>query len=532
MGQTDLERGRTAYGSRAWDVCCEALTAADEAGELPLEDLELLSIARYLCGDEQGSLSTVARAHRLCVERERWREATETAFWHSWILDALGDHARANGWVTRARSIIAEHGVDGVAAALPLVAEAREHIMSGRLEEALATARAAADAGRRLGSADLLALGLLTVGQALVKLGRSSEALPCLDEVMVAVSSDELTPTVAGLSFCAVIATCMHLSDLRRAREWTMALSDWCETQSGLVPYKGQCLVHRTQIMTMQGSWTDALAEAQIACERLVPPAVGDAWYQVGEVHRLRGDFAYAEDAYRRANGAGRQPEPGLAQLRMAQGRLDAAVTTLRRLYDEHGRMDRTDILVAYADAMTRAGDIGAARAAALELQEVAQAVGAPLQAARADEALAAVRITDGATHEALALLRGALRVRQELGMPYDAAVVRVRIGDALVAAGDPEAAQLEYDAALATFAHLGARPDVERLTRTPPAGLTDREVEVVRLVAAGASTRDIAERLVLSEKTVARHLSNIYAKLDVSSRAGATAYAYDHHLL
>jgi ATP/maltotriose-dependent transcriptional regulator MalT len=323
----------------------------------------------------------------------------------------------------------------------------------------------------------------------------------------------------------------MALSDVARAREWTAALSGWCERQSGLVPYRGVCLVHRTQIMTMQGSWADALVEARRACELLEEPVVGDAHYALGDLHRLRGEYDEAEDAYRRANSAGRQPEPGLALLRMAQGRIDAATTTLRRLHDEPDRLDRADILAACAEVMLRAGDVDAARAAADEL--TARAGDDPLRANRARELRAAVIAAGGDGLAALPLLRTAWRGWQELSMPYDAARVRVRIGDCLAAVGDDDSARMEYDAARLVFERLGARPDLEALPgHVLPGGLTPRECEVVTLVAGGLSNRDVADRLFLSEKTVARHLSNIYVKLGISSRSAATAYAYDHGLV
>jgi tetratricopeptide (TPR) repeat protein len=183
------------------------------------------------------------------------------------------------------------------------------------------------------------------------------------------------------------------------------------------VPYRGLCLVHRAQIMTMQGSWADAIEEAQVACDRLDGTPLGDAWYVLGELRRLRGEFEAAESAYRRANSEGRQPEPGLAQLRMAQGRVEAAVTTLRRLYDEQGRMDRADILVAYVDAMIRAADFAAAAEAARELTESAASTGSPLRRARGAVATASVLVAEGSVQRAIPQLRGAWRELQELGV-------------------------------------------------------------------------------------------------------------------
>ena len=531
----DLARGRAAYDARAWDVCCAALTAADRDGGLAPDDLKLLAIALYLTGRGDESLTTIARVHKASLAAGSWSEAAQAAFWHGWMLYGAGDRARATGWLARARSVIDEHGLDGVESALVRAVEARQRVEAGDVDGGLELAREAVRAGREHGDRDSQVLGMLTVAAALMMTERATEAMPCLDEVMVAVSGDELTPPVAGLAYCAVIAICMGVDDLRRAREWTTALRSWCDTQSGLVPYRGQCLVHRAQIMTLQGAWPEAVAEARAACNELHGPAVGDAWYQLGELHRLRGEHAEAEDAYRQANACGRQPEPGLALLRFAQGRLDAAATTSRRLVQEPQRWDHHDILFAHTDLMIAAGDLVAAEAAADELVASVEHTEAPLRRARAAEARAAVLLARGQPLEALPLLRDAARSWQDLGMPYDGARARVRIGDCLRAAGDDEAAALEYDAARVVFEDLGARPDLERLGAAPHAsagGLTEREAEVVRLVATGLTNRAIADALFLSEKTVARHLANVYAKLGISSRSAATAWAYEQGLV
>jgi DNA-binding CsgD family transcriptional regulator len=324
----------------------------------------------------------------------------------------------------------------------------------------------------------------------------------------------------------------MSVLDVPRAQEWTGVLSEWCDSQSGLVPYRGQCLVHRSQLKTMCGDWDGALDEARAACARLGGTAIADAWYQLGEVHRLLGSYAEAEDAYRHANSLGRQPEPGLALMRLAQGRSEEAVTAFRRLYAEPGRLDRVDILAGYVEAMLAVGDIAAADAAAEELRAGSDRL--PLvHQARAAEAEGSLLVARDDPAAALSCLRSAWEAWHALGMPYDAARVRVRMGDACRILGDAGSAALEYDAAREVFARLGARSDLARLDGAVSSGpLTTRELEVLRLVAAGHTNRQIAAELVLSEKTVARHLSNVYAKLDIRSRAAATAYAYDHGLV
>ncbi|MBO0844815.1 MAG: hypothetical protein J2P22_05300, partial [Nocardioides sp.] len=347
MGGMDLERGRTAYDERRWDACVTALRTADAAEPLGGDDLMLLSLALYLVGDDRASGETLERCHRLALDEHRWSEAAETAFWYAFMLFGTDERARAGGWLARAKGLVAEHALTGPEATLPDALEARVLLDSGRAEEALVLATGAARAGRMLGDANLEVLGRLTVGHAHLQQGRRDEALACLDEVMLTVSAGRLYPTVAGLAYCAVIGTCMNLLDVPRAQEWTTVLSDWCDAQTGLVPYRGSCLIHRSQIKAMRGDWSGALAEARHACE--VPSrAAADAWYQLGEVRRLQGGFAEAEEAYRRANSLGRQPEPGLALLRLAQGRVEEAVTGFRRLYAEPDRFDRADILAGY----------------------------------------------------------------------------------------------------------------------------------------------------------------------------------------
>ncbi|GAB7003895.1 LuxR C-terminal-related transcriptional regulator [Nocardioides sp. AN3] len=537
-----LERGRRAYDARDWPACVAALSLAET--ESPLreslegDDLRRLGIAQFLAGDRDGSLQTLARGHRAAIEREDWTAAAETAFWHAWMLYLGAEHARAAGWLARARTIIEEHDVEESVAMLPATLEARHLVETGHLEEALELAGTAVAAGRRLGAPDLHVMGLLAASMALIRLGRGAEALPRLDEVMATVEADELTPTVAGLAYCAVLAACLSLHDVRRAAEWTTALATWCEHQSGLVPYRGQCLVHRTQVLTLEGAWPDADAQGRLACAHLVGPPQGDAWYHVGELHRLRGDYASAEGAYRKANTAGRQPEPGLALMRLAQGRLDAAAAATRRLVAEEGRLDRPDVLTAHVEVMVAAGDLEAGRRAADELAELATALDSPVLAGHAAASKGIVTLAAGAPAEALTCLRTALASFASLAMPYHVARVRARLGEALDQLGDAEAAALEREAARDAFEALGAAADAAALgpaasdSAALPDGLTAREVEVIRLVATGLSNRAVAESLVLSEKTVARHLANVYTKLGLSSRTAATAYAYDHGLL
>jgi len=340
-----------------------------------------------------------------------------------------------------------------------------------------------------------------------------------------------------------VLEGCQELFDLRRARQWTAVLTSWCATQPDLVPYRGQCLLHRAELLALHGAWPDAMEETRAAYARFLRPtghpAAGAAAYQLAELHRLRGETTEAEEAYRLASRWGREPQPGLALLRLAQGQPATAQAAIHRALDEAGDLPgRARLLPAAAEIALAAGDPAAARAAADELAEAARRLDAPVLLATAASAGGAVLLAEGDPRAALVDLRSAWAAWRELEAPYEAARTRVGIGLACRALGDQDSAAMELDAARFAFQELGAAPDLaslETLTGRGPAGqaggLTPREVQVLRLVATGKTNRAIAAELVLSERTVDRHVSNIFTKLGVSSRAAATAWAYEHRL-
>jgi DNA-binding CsgD family transcriptional regulator len=401
---------------------------------------------------------------------------------------------------------------------------------------------AAALAGQRHGDADLAAVGRLGCGQAAIMLGRVAEGIAMLDEAMVGVTADEVSPVATGLVYCAVIAACHELFDLRRAQEWTSALASWCDAQPELVPYRGQCLVHRAQLTRLHGSWLAALAEAKQAAQHLADtehPALGDALYEEAELHRLRGDTRAAEHGYRRASEFGCVVEPGFALLRLAQGQTRAAVAAIERaLAEPQFPAARARLLAAQVEVFLADGDPGRARQAAETLAALAAEFGSPpMLAGMAHHATGAVLLAEHDPPAALRSLREAWIAWQEVDAPYEAARTRALIGVACRELGDDETARMEFEASRRAFVRLGAAPDVCRVDelvarRSAPGGLTAREIEVLALVAKGSTNRAIAAELVISEKTVARHLSNIFTKLGVSSRAAATAYVYEHDLV
>lgn len=554
MADDARERGRVAHRRREWASAYEQLTAADRESPLDPDDLELWVTAAYLTGHDDVGDDLSARACRECAGGDPARAARH-AFRLAILLLLRGEAARSGGWLTRGRRLLDEWGGECAERGYLLVPAALQHLEDGDAAAAEAASAEAAAIGDRFGDPDLVALGRLGVGQARVAAGRTAPALALLDEVMVAVTSDEVSPIFAGIVYCAVIETCQEAFDLGRAQEWTTALTRWCEAQPDLVPYRGQCLVHRSEIMLVHGAWPDALDEARRACASLAGhPAAGAAFYQLAEVHRLRGEFDRAEEAYRQASRWIPEPQPGLALLRMAQGQVDAAAAMLRRALDGTARFEalrqdarlkpapaavRSRLLAAHVEVMIATGDLVAARDGVDELWAIADHVGAPLLRAMAVHTTGAVRVAEH-DPDAPDVLRRAWRAWQDLDAPYEAARVRVLMGLACRQLRDPDSADMELDAARLVFEQLGAGPDVDRVRAVARAGsraagsgpLTAREAQVLRLVATGMTNRAVATELFLSEKTVARHVSNIFSKLGVSSRAAATAYAYEHGLV
>ena len=359
---------------------------------------------------------------------------------------------------------------------------------------------------------------------------------------MVDATAGEVSPVIVGIAYCSVIAACHQVFDVRRAQEWTAALDSWCESQPQLVHFRGLCLLNRAELRQFHGAWERAAAETREASERLAETdeSLGEAMYQTAELHRLRGEFADAEAAYRRASRLGRRPEPGIALMRLAQGRHEVAAATLTRATDEAtGIFARARLLEPLIEVLLATGSTSAARLAADEMLQIAGDIGAPLVTAMAERANGAVLLAEGDPRAALAALRPSWTAWQALDAPYEAARTRVLVGLACRALDDADAAALELDAAADAFRELGARPDLARVEALrekpaprPAGGLTVREVEVLRLVASGKTNREVAADLVISERTVARHVSNIFDKLGVSSRAAATAYAYEHGLI
>ncbi|GAA4471619.1 LuxR C-terminal-related transcriptional regulator [Phytohabitans houttuyneae] len=531
-----LTRARECHSRRAWADTCVHYAAADAAAPLGIDDLARFGEASQLLGRGEEAVRLLEREYRARVESGDIAGALRCAYWLHETLAMRGEFSYAGGWLARAARL-ADGEPDCAQRGYLLLPEAEGRLRGGDPDGAYATATRARELAERCGDPDLVTAATHLQGMARVRQERVDEGLALLDEAMVALAAGEASPRIAGHVYCGFIAVCHDLHEVPRAREWTLALNEWVDGQPRFDGgYSGICLIHRSELLQLTGDWPDAARQARTACERLTQGfgemLAGGAFYQLGEIHRLRGEAGPAEEAFRQASRYGADTQPGFALLRLAQGRVDAAAAAIRRaLAETPDRLMRARLLAAAVEITLAAGDVAAARECAAELAEIAEAFGRRALHARTGCALAAVALAEGDPEAALAAARPAWRIWRDLDAPYEAARARVLVAHACRALGDEDAAAMELDAACEVFTRLGAAPDRARITARARGGLSPREVEVLGLVAAGLSNHAIARELVLSEKTVARHLSNIFTKLGVGSRTAAAAYAFAHGL-
>jgi ATP/maltotriose-dependent transcriptional regulator MalT len=538
QGVDHAEEGRDAARRLMWGEAFEAFVKADDVSEMGTEDLESWSTAAYLLGRVDIAVSARSRAHRAHLERGDLESAVRGAVWIALMLTNKGDMAQASGWMSQATRLAEALAPESVGHGYVFVLEAYrltaiEHLHDEGIEAAAASVRV----GRTSGEPDLVALGLNVGGRATIRARRIEQGLQLLDEAMVTVLSAPLSPPVAGTVYCSLIEACEEIGDLRRAREWTDALSNWCELQQGMVTFTGQCLTHRAHVLRRHGDLAGASAAAEEARSRFQGAVderlTGVALYELGEVSRLRGDLRAAEESFFQAGEWGRDPQPGLTLLRLAQGRIEEAAASARRLEAEWTTpRSRIRLLPAYVEVMIAVGDAEAARTAAAELQDLARDMGTELLVAEAHSATGAVELATGPAETALLSLRAALGKWIDLEAPYEAARTRILISDACRRLGDEDTAKLELAAAKDGLRRLGLSIEFGEAAADQHHGLSPRELQVLGLVATGSTNQEIADELSLSVKTIDRHVSNILTKLGVPSRTAATAFAYQQGLV
>jgi DNA-binding CsgD family transcriptional regulator len=539
----DLERGREEYQRHDWAAAYASLLAADRAAALGVEDLDRLAWAAELSGDVEAFLKATERIYEVHLAEGASRAAAKAAFWVGFRAMSLGEAGRANAWLGRAQRLVEGESSECAEQGFLLLPVAFRHHLAGQLEPALAVAGEAAAIGDRVGDEDLSAFGRTIQGRALVRLGQIDRGMALLDESMLAATANRLSPVFTGLIYCTVIASCQRVYAIERAREWTAALSVWCESEPRAVAFQGPCLIHRAELLQIGGAWPEAIEEARHAHSRVRPgdrSARSDARYQEGEIHRLRGAYEEAERCFKEASAHGHEPQPGLALLRLGDGQREAAQSAIRRVVAEtHDPLSEAKLLPAAIEIHLAVGDVASAREACARLDEIAARFATEVLGALAAHGRGRIHLAEGDAQAALGPLRRAFWVWQKVGAPYLAARVRVDLARACQALGDGEGARMELEVARAVFEELGAGPDVAALgtlpgapAAKPPHGLTQRELQVLRLVAAGQTNKLIARQLFLSEKTIDRHVSNIFVKVNVGSRAAATAWAYEHHLV
>lgn len=528
-----------------WEQAYALLSERAATGPADPDELDQLGTAAYMTGRDEEAFACWEQGHRTALEGGDVARGARLGVQVAQALSFKGDLARSGGWVERVRRLLDACGTEAVE--------------RGYLEHAAGTCRILQDgdaAGARdcfsramrladrYGDPALRTLAQIGLGRCLIYLGEVARGVALLDEAMVSMAASEVPPVVVGDAYCTVIDACHELFDTRRCESWTNAFSQWCDSQHGLVLYRGHCLLHRAEVLQLHGRWDEAVTAAEDACRRLAEPlnplTLGGAHYVRAELHRLRAELPEAERCYGLAHGAGGEPQPGLSLLRLAQGRTDLAEAGIRRaLAQAEGPVQRARVLGAYAEIVLAAGDVRAAQDAAHELAEVGERLRSAWLLGQAAQLTGAVLLARGDPAASLVPLGRALRGWTELDAPYDACRTRLLIATACAALGDGDGAELERAAARAGFAQLGAAGDLARLAPAPrppqqrvPGGLTARETEVLVLVARGRSNREIARELFISEKTVTSHLTHVFTKLGLASRTAAAAFAYEHHLV
>ena len=536
-----IDRARDAAARGAWSEAFSAFEALDAAG-LSSEDLETYADATWWLGRIRDSMAIRQKAYAGYLASGAITRAAHTAWFLYYDYMIRGEPSVASGWLKRAQRHL-ESETECLEHGFLALAEAGIALDRGDFEEALEHADRVVMVGERFAARDVVAMGIDAKGRILIAGGEIRRGTELLDEAMAAVLVGEVSPFFTGWIYCNVLAACMKMADFRRAVEWNEAAQAWCDSIRVDSPFHGICRIHRVELAALRGAWAEAESEALRTSEDFTevgPWIASEAFYLIGEIQRRRGDLNAAEEAFTRAHASGHDPQPGLALIRLAQGKIDAAAAGLRTALTAHGDTDlqRARLLAAQVEVSLAAGDTRSAGSAVEELSSLRDATSSSLIDAMVATATGALHLAGVEIEQALECTVRAVRLWQDLKLPYEAAQARILVAEASRRSGDEERARLELDAARAAFERLGAKLDARRAadllgqTSELPAGLSAREIEVLRLVAAGKTNREIAAEMVISEHTVSRHLQNIFAKLGVSTRAGATAFAYENQLV
>jgi len=539
MEVDELTPVRDALARHDWQVAFDAATAvAVDDPALDAERGDLLADAAWWLGRLDDCIAAREHAYRTYDELGDDRRAGQCAVWLWEHYAITARPANASAWLRRARRAL-EGQTECIEYGALLLREAETAHGAGELDRADALATEAITLARSLRSPDLEAEALQAKGRVLIDRGDVAEGMGHLDEAMLFAVEGRLRPFSTGKVYCSLIGACEQLGDYDRAAEWTEATTRWAD-QHPFAIFPGICRVHRALVLKRRGSLEEAEREAARACEELAHSHIsnsGAAYAEVGDIRRRLGQLDEAEAAFARGQEITGRPCAAVALLRLAQGRVDAAQTIIARCLTETSTpLSRANLLPLQAHIAIAAGDLDAAAEALAELDTIVAAFDNPEHGAAARSTRGRLELACGDTEAACATVGQAIEQWLGLGVPYEVATARTMLGQALRERGDDAAAAESFAAAAKLFDQIGARLDAHLLAAesTPvlPAGLTGREVEVLQLVAAGLTNNEIASELFLSAKTVSRHLSNIFTKIGVTSRAGATAFAFEHGLV
>jgi DNA-binding CsgD family transcriptional regulator len=535
-----LHAARDACAQYRWDVAYERYRDLAAEGDLPVADVAAFADASWWMGRTDESLTLSEQLYHRCLQGGEAASAARLAIEVGFLWLLRGEPTVGSGWIGRATRLLrdipecAEHGY-------LRYLEVLDALDGGDADRAIGLTQEMQALANRHDDQTLCAIAMVYEGIATVGCGHIDDGLALIDEAMLPVRVGAVRPSWAGNLYCQLMALFIDLADVPRARAWTDATERWCDQHSNAAMFVGICRVHRAQLLHLEGAWRDAEQRAAHACQDLADmnvEVVAAGWYQIGELRRVQGDLDGAEQAFVQANELGRDPQPGLALVRLAQGRPAAAAAAVSAaLAGVDQPPKRAPLLAAQVEVADAMGAADVGMRAARELTAIAEAFGTPGLLAAARQAAGTARLLAAEPDRALPLLRDACQRWRELGARYDAARVRELLARTLAAVGDADTAAREHAAAQAVFQDLGAALDLAgargaRIPPDPPGGLTPREVEVLQQVADGCSNADIATSLTISERTVERHVSNIFLKLEVSSRIDAARFAFANGLV